>query len=125
VRALVVDDSSTMRSILRMTLKGAGFEVLEAGNGVEALDRLQKSGAPEVALVDWNMPEMNGYDFLIAARANHAYDDTKFVMVTTETEIAQVKAALDHGANEYIMKPFTRDAVIEKLQLMGILPQAI
>ena len=125
MKALVVDDSSTMRSISRMTLRGAGFEVVEAGNGVEALDRLQNSGSVAVALVDWNMPLMNGFEFLCAARANHSYDNTKIVMVTTETEIVQVKAALDQGANEYIMKPFTRDAVIEKMQLMGLLPQAV
>jgi two-component system chemotaxis response regulator CheY len=125
MRALVVDDSSTMRSILRMTLRGAGFEVVEAGDGAQALDRLSNSGKVDVALVDWNMPEMNGFEFLCAARRNHAYDETKIVMVTTETEIAQVKAALDQGANEYIMKPFTRDAVIEKFQLMGLLPQSV
>jgi two-component system chemotaxis response regulator CheY len=125
VKALVVDDSSTMRSILRMTLRGAGFEVVEAGNGAEALDRLQDSGSVAVALVDWNMPVMNGFEFLCAARTNHAYDKTKIVMVTTETEIVQVKAALTQGANEYIMKPFTRDAVIEKMQLMGLLPQTV
>ena len=125
MRALVVDDSSTMRAILRMTLRGAGFEVVEAGNGAQALDRLQASGKVELALVDWNMPEMNGYEFLCAVRANHAYDETKIVMVTTETEILQVKAALEQGANEYIMKPFTKDAVIEKIQLVGLLPQAV
>lgn len=125
MRALVVDDSSTMRSILRLTLRGAGFEVIEAANGAEALDRLEKSGKVDVALVDWNMPEMNGYEFLCAARTNRAYDATRIVMVTTETEIVQVKAALEHGANEYIMKPFTRDAVIEKLELMGLLPQHV
>jgi two-component system, chemotaxis family, chemotaxis protein CheY len=125
VKALVVDDSSTMRSILRMTLRGAGFEVVEAGNGAEALNRLQDSGSIAVALVDWNMPVMNGFEFLCAARTNHAYDNTKIVMVTTETEIVQVKAALNQGANEYIMKPFTRDAVIEKMQLMGLLPTAV
>lgn len=125
MRALVVDDSSTMRSILRLTLRGAGFEVVEAGNGAEALDRLEKSGKVDLALVDWNMPEMNGYEFLCAARRNHAYDETRIVMVTTETEIVQVKAALQQGANEYIMKPFTRDAVIEKIQLMGLLPQSL
>jgi two-component system chemotaxis response regulator CheY len=106
-----------------MTLRGAGFEVVEAANGAQALDRLQTSGKVELALVDWNMPEMNGYEFLCAARANHAYDETKIVMVTTETEILQVKAALEKGANEYIMKPFTKDAVIEKIQLLGLLPQ--
>lgn len=125
MRALVVDDSSTMRSILRLILRGAGFEVIEAGNGAEALDRLEKSGNVDVALVDWNMPEMSGYEFLCAARTKRAYDSTKIVMVTTETEIVQVKAALEHGANEYIMKPFTKDAVIEKLQLMSLLPQHV
>ncbi len=125
MRALVVDDSSTMRSILRLTLRGAGFEVVEAGNGIEALDRLEKSGRIDLALVDWNMPEMNGYEFLCAARANHSYDETKIVMVTTETEIVQVKAALEQGANEYIMKPFTKDAVIEKIELMGLLQQRV
>lgn len=125
MRALVVDDSSTMRSILRLTLRGAGFEVIEAGNGAEALDRLEKCGSVDLALVDWNMPKMNGYEFLCAARTNRGYDGTKIVMVTTETEIVQVKAALEHGANEYIMKPFTKDAVIEKLELMGLLPQRV
>jgi two-component system chemotaxis response regulator CheY len=108
-----------------MTLRGAGFEVVEAGNGAEALDRLERSGKVDLVLVDWNMPKMNGYEFLCAARANRAYDETKIVMVTTETEIVQVKAALEQGANEYIMKPFTRDAVIEKIQLMGLLPQTV
>jgi two-component system, chemotaxis family, chemotaxis protein CheY len=118
MRALVVDDSSTMRSILRLTLRGAGFEVLEAANGQEALDRLKASPTVDLALVDWNMPEMNGYEFLCAARRNHRYDKMKIVMVTTETEIAHMQAALEHGANEYIMKPFTRDAVLEKIQLL-------
>ena len=125
MRALVVDDSSTIRSILRMTLRSAGFEVVEAGNGVEALLRLEQTGKVDVVLVDWNMPEMNGYEFLCAARSNAAYDGTKIVMVTTESELEQVKAALEHGANEYIMKPFTRDAVIEKIQLMELLPQCV
>ena len=125
MRALVVDDSSAMRAILRMTLRGAGFEVVEAANGVQALERLQASGKVELALVDWNMPEMNGYDFLCAARQNPAYNDTKIVMVTTETEILQIRAALQHGADEYIMKPFTREAVVEKIQLLGLLSQTV
>jgi two-component system chemotaxis response regulator CheY len=124
MKALVVDDSSTMRSILRLTLRGVGFEVLEAGNGNEALARLQSSRDVNLALVDWNMPEMNGYEFLCAARENPCLDQMKIVMVTTETELAQVQAALNHGANEYIMKPFTRDAVIEKIQLLGFAPQS-
>jgi two-component system, chemotaxis family, chemotaxis protein CheY len=71
------------------------------------------------------MPEMNGYEFLCEARKNPSYDDMKIVMVTTETEILQVRAALEHGANEYIMKPFTREAVVEKIQLLGLLPQTV
>ncbi len=125
MRALVVDDSRTMRSLLRLTLKGAGFEVLEAENGARALECLQTQGAVEVALVDWNMPEMNGYEFLRAARAIRDYDAMLIVMVTTETEMAQVEAALHEGANEYIMKPFTREAVIEKLQILGVVPQTV
>jgi two-component system chemotaxis response regulator CheY len=122
VRALIVDDSSTMRSILRMTLRGVGFETAEAGNGVQALEQLTNAWPFDLALVDWNMPQMNGYEFLQAARANHDYDPMKIVMVTTETEIVQVQNALEHGANEYIMKPFTRDAVTEKLQILGLVP---
>ena len=125
MRALVVDDSSTMRSILRLTLRGAGYQVLEAGNGIEALDRLRENGPFDVALVDWNMPLMNGYDFLTIVREDHVYDAMNIVMVTTETELVQVQAALQHGANEYIMKPFTRDAVIEKLELLKFLPSSI
>ena len=109
-----------MRAILRLTLRGAKFETFEAANGAEALVRLRESGPMDVALVDWNMPEMNGYDFLTAVRGDRQHDAMKIVMVTTETEITQVQSALSQGANEYIMKPFTRDAVIEKLQLLGL-----
>jgi len=125
VRALIVDDSSTMRSVLRMTLRRAGFETLEAGNGAEAVERLAVAGAVDLALVDWNMPRMNGFEFLCAVRANHEYDPMKIVMVTTETELAQVQNALRCGANEYLMKPFTPDSVIEKLQILGLGPQTV
>jgi two-component system, chemotaxis family, chemotaxis protein CheY len=119
VRALVVDDSSAMRAILKMIMKKAGFEVFEAGNGREALDVLSKSGAVDLVLVDWNMPEMNGFELVIAMRANHEYDKTRLVMVTTEADIDEVSKALAAGADEYIMKPFTREVVVEKLQMLG------
>lgn len=125
MRVLVVDDSSTMRAILRLTLRNAGFEVVEASNGAEALERLAQSGATNVALVDWNMPVMNGYEFLCAVRENPAYDGMLVVMVTTETELDHIQNALEKGANEYIMKPFTRDAVVEKLQILGMHPQIV
>lgn len=124
MRALIVDDSSTMRSVLRMTLRSQGMETLEAANGSEALERLKESGTVDVALVDWNMPRMNGFEFLCAVREDHSRDPMKIVMVTTETELAQVQSALQRGANEYIMKPFTRDSVLEKLQILGLVQQA-
>jgi two-component system, chemotaxis family, chemotaxis protein CheY len=125
VRALIVDDSSTMRSVLRMTLRAHGIETVEAGDGSEALQRLQESGAVDLALVDWNMPRMNGFEFLCAVREDHSRDHMKIVMVTTETELTQVQNALQRGANEYLMKPFTRDSVLEKLQILGLAPQSV
>ena len=125
MRALIVDDSSTMRAVLRMTLRGAGFETVEAANGAAAVQKLSETGVVDLALVDWNMPEMNGFEFLCSVRANHERDQMKVVMVTTETELAQVQNAMRRGANEYLMKPFTRDSVIEKLQILGLIPQTI
>ena len=123
MRALIVDDSSTMRSVLRVIVRGLGIETLEAAHGVQAMERLRHSPKIDFALVDWNMPEMNGFEFLCALRKNHDHDDLKVVMVTTETELSQVQHALECGANEYIMKPFTRDSVIEKLQMLALVPQ--
>ena len=120
MRALVVDDSRATRTILRQILKEIGFEVSEAGHGREALERLKEIGTPDLALVDWNMPEMNGFEFVRAVRADHAYDSMRLMMVTTETEMEQVAKALEAGANEYVMKPFTKDVILEKLDFLGI-----
>src|SRR6185503_13191798 len=120
MRALVIDDSAAVRTILRRILTDCGFEVVEAAHGREALERLKEVGKADIALVDWNMPEMNGFDFIRAVRADHAHDGMRLMMVTTETEIAQVAKALEAGANEYVMKPFTKDMILEKLSLLGI-----
>ncbi len=120
MRALVVDDSRAIRSIIGKTVKELGFELFEAGHGKEALDRLAEVGKVDLILVDWNMPEMNGFDFLVAARGNPAWKDTVIMMVTTETEMSQMQRALEAGANEYDMKPFTKDVLREKLQLVGL-----
>jgi two-component system chemotaxis response regulator CheY len=120
MRALVVDDSKAMRMIIGRTLKGLGHEVVEACDGLDAQERLKDSGTFNVALVDWNMPEMNGYEFICAVRADAAHNDMKLVMVTTEAEMSQVIKALEAGANEYIMKPFTKEMIQEKLQLLGL-----
>jgi len=121
VRAIVIDDSRAMRTILGGMLREMGFEVGEAVNGRDALERLKAHPPPALALLDWNMPEMNGFELLQKLRADRAYDDMRIVMVTTETETSQMIRALETGANEYVMKPFTRDVMREKLQLLGIL----
>jgi two-component system chemotaxis response regulator CheY len=118
-RALVVDDSFTMRMILRRSLAARGFEVVEAGNGREALERLSLMRIPDLALVDWNMPEMNGIEFISAIRRDRAYDTMRVVMVTTETEFDQVERALSAGANEYVMKPFSEEILADKLSMLG------
>jgi two-component system chemotaxis response regulator CheY len=120
MRALVIDDSRAMRAILGQMLRQTGFEVAEAGNGREGLERLRQLERADVALVDWNMPEMNGFEFVRAVRADPAYRELRLVMVTTETEASQVTSALEAGANEYVMKPFNRDVIVEKLGLLGL-----
>jgi len=120
VRALIIDDSKAMRSILGRMLRGMEFEVDEAANGREAMERLQVLGKVDLALVDWNMPEMNGFEFVRAVRAEHNYDGVLLMMVTTETEMENVVRALAAGANEYVMKPFTQEVILEKLRLFGM-----
>lgn len=120
MRALVVDDSKAMRMIVGRTMRNLGFEVVEACHGLDAMERLKDSGTFDVALVDWNMPEMNGYEFITAVRADATHNDMLLVMVTTEAEMSQVVKALEAGANEYIMKPFTKEMIQEKLQLLGL-----
>jgi two-component system chemotaxis response regulator CheY len=122
MRAMVVDDSRAMRSLLKNLLKSTGLEVVaEAGNGLEALEQLKAAGTVDVALVDWNMPEMNGYEFVQAVRKDEGWNDVRIIMVTTESEIEKMTKALEAGANEYIMKPFTKDAIRDKLQLLGVI----
>ena len=120
MRAMVIDDSRAIRMILGKMLKELGFEVVDAENGVVAMDRLRSSEKVDIALVDWNMPEMNGYEFVCAVRKDEAYKDLPLMMVTTETEMSQVVKALEAGANEYVMKPFTKEMITEKLTLLGM-----
>jgi two-component system chemotaxis response regulator CheY len=120
-KALVVDDSRTIRTIIRRILVGVGYEVLEAGDGVQALEVLAANkNAVQIVLADWNMPVMNGFDLLKQIRQDQELDYMKVIMVTTETEMCQMVSALEAGANEYIMKPFTKDILMEKLELLGI-----
>ena len=125
MRALIVDDSSAMRAYLKMILKSAGFEVCEACHGCEGWRVLQAADLPDVILLDWNMPEMNGFEMLSRVRSNSRYDGVKVMMVTTETEMVEIARALSRGADEYVMKPFTREAILDKLELLGVLSRVL
>ena len=120
MRALVVDDDPTILRMISAILKSLGYEVSLAGNGLEGLEQLAKLGAPDVVLVDWNMPEMNGLEFVKAVRSNSVYTDLPLIMVTTELEMTQLALTFDAGVNEYIMKPFDPIMIQEKLQMVGV-----
>jgi len=122
MRALVVDDSRSMRSIILKQLKELGFEVYEAENGHEAMSRLHEVKNIHLVLLDWNMPEMDGLEVLSLIRAEPAYKEVRVMMVTTESEMSRVATALEAGASEYLMKPFDREALLEKLILLGMDP---
>jgi two-component system chemotaxis response regulator CheY len=121
VRALIVDDSRAMRTLLTRLMTGNGFEVTQAGDGQEALDALTASpDLPDIALVDWNMPVMDGLEFITEVRRNNEWRQITLMMVTTEGEHGQIVRALAAGAHEYLIKPFTADALVEKLALLGL-----
>jgi two-component system chemotaxis response regulator CheY len=120
VQALVIDDSRAMRLILGRMLRELGLDVTEAANGLDGLEQLDGGLAPTLMLVDWNMPEMTGIEFVEAVRKPPYSSGAKVVMVTTETEVPQVVRALEAGADEYVMKPFTKESIFEKLQLLGV-----
>ncbi len=123
MRALVIDDSRAMRRIVGSILGGLGYEVREAGHGREALDVLNEGFVPDLATVDWNMPVMDGLQFVSAVRSNPAWRSLTLMMVTSESEHTQIVRALAAGAHEYVIKPFTADAIRDKLALLGLLPQ--
>ena len=119
--ALVIDDSRTMRTIIGTILRQIGMDVIEAGTGLQGLEQLEQNPDVDLVLVDWNMPEMNGLDFIKAMRAQYTYDHIRILMVTSETQLEQVTKAMSAGADEYLMKPFSRDILLAKLDLLDIL----
>jgi two-component system chemotaxis response regulator CheY len=122
LRALIIDDSRVMRSILKRIMIGAGYTVAEAGHGQEALDLMEAGLTPTIALVDWNMPVMDGLEFVSAVRSRPQWRGVTLMMVTTESEHGQIVRALAAGAHEYVIKPFTAGAILDKLSLLGLLP---
>jgi two-component system chemotaxis response regulator CheY len=122
MKALVVDDSRSMRAIISKQLRELGFTVEEAQSGQEALSKLHAGGPVDIVLLDWNMPEMDGCEVLSLIRSQPRYRTMRVMMVTTESEMSQVAVALEAGANEYLMKPFDRESLLEKLVLLGMDP---
>ncbi len=123
MRAMVIDDSRAMRMILKRIVTKINFEAIEAVDGQQAWDLLAgMTEVPELALIDWNMPNMNGLEFVTKVRAESRLREMTLVMVTTESEHSQIVRALAAGAHEYVLKPFTEDAMIEKLALLGLVP---
>ncbi len=117
---LVVDDSSVIRKVARRILEGFDFQIVEAENGEEAIESCRRQ-LPDAILLDWNMPKMDGYDFLRLLRRLPGGDRPKVVFCTTENNVAHIARALHAGANEYIMKPFDKDIVEAKFQEVGLI----
>ncbi len=120
MRALVIDDSRAMRTILRGILTSLDFEVEEAADGRQAVEILAEDQNFNIALVDWNLPEMSGLEIVQEVRKDPRLAELRLLMVTTETEFERVTQALQAGANEYIMKPFDREMLLDKLVILGI-----
>ncbi len=119
-RCLVVDDSRVVRKVARRILETHGFRVEEAENGAEALEACRR-GLPGSVLLDWNMPVMNGIKFLQALRAEFGAAGPLVVFCTTENDVASIAAAIEHGAQEYIMKPFDEELLVGKFTQVGLL----
>lgn len=119
--ALIIDDSRAMRRIITKIMTGLGFEVIEAGDGKEGYEQFEANADKlDVVLVDWNMPVMTGIEFIEAVRARDEYANHKLMMVTTESEPARMARALMSGVDEFVMKPFTDEVIVEKLRLIGV-----
>lgn len=119
MKMLIVDDSSTMRRIIKNTLQRLGYEdILEAEHGLQAWEIMDSIGGIGVLITDWNMPEMNGLDLVKKVRADGRFADMPIIMVTTEGGKAEVITALKAGVNNYIVKPFTPQVLKEKLEVV-------
>lgn len=120
MKALVIDDSRVMRTIVGRILSDVGFETVEADNGQAALDRLEENPDVVLCCIDWNMPIMTGFEFVVEVRKRPEWRNVTLMMVTTEGEQDQIVRALAAGAHEYVIKPFTPDVIIDKLQFLGL-----
>ena len=117
---LIVDDSSIIRKVARRILEDLEFQISEAENGEDAVATCRRE-LPDAILLDWNMPKMDGYEFLRSLRRMPDGDRPKVVFCTTENDVAHIARALHAGANEYIMKPFDKEIVEAKFQEVGLI----
>ncbi len=117
MKILTVDDAATVRQLVKNILQPLGHQIIEASNGREALEVVERHPDTEVILLDWEMPEMDGLSFLKHVRQNKLLPDTSIIMLTSLNKPEQILDALENGADEYIMKPFTEEIILEKLKL--------
>jgi len=120
MKTLIIDDSRTMRRLLASYISEFCHEVIEAGDGIEALEQLNRHPSVELAMVDWDMPRMNGLEFVKAVRAEGKFANLKLMMVTSHNAMEDIGHALEEGANDFLMKPLTGDMVTDKLRLLGL-----
>jgi two-component system, chemotaxis family, chemotaxis protein CheY len=119
-RALVIDDNPVDRLVLSGIVKGLGFGTEESEDGQAGLDRIAREPPFDVILVDWNMPRLDGIGFLRGVRASPKGSKVRIIMVTGETELSSLRKALEAGADEYLMKPYNREAIQLKLRMLGL-----
>lgn len=119
-QCLIVDDSNVIRNVARHILESLEFEISEAENGQQALDQCRHR-MPDAVFLDWNMPIMDGIDFLLALRSENGGNKPKVIFCTTENDAEHITQAINAGADEYIMKPFDREIVENKLQEVGLI----
>ena len=117
-RALIIDDSRATRAMIRRQLEGMGFAVAEAGDGRDGLQALERGERFDLALVDWNMPVMDGLAFVKAMRGDRRFAGVVVVMVSSESDPAKMARALMKGADDYVIKPLSADALASKLEAL-------
>jgi len=118
-RCLIVDDSTTIRKAIRKVINNFAFQIEEAENGLVALEACRRE-LPDVILLDWNMPVMSGIEFLEQLRKEDFATQPQVIFCTTENDMQKIVTAMENGANEYIMKPFTEEIIREKFEILGI-----
>ncbi|NEQ70991.1 MAG: response regulator [Symploca sp. SIO2D2] len=119
MKSLIVDDSKAMRRLLKAYIQANDIEVVEACDGQDAIEKLEEQSDFNFALVDWDMPRMNGLEFVKAVRSNDAYNDIKLMMVTSHNSMDDISQAIEEGSNDFLMKPFTEEMINEKLRTLG------